>query len=179
MPRPTGRTVRPRQLFPVLVLAASVLPPSVTATSVAAAAPAVGTATTSGSTGVVATTAQPSQKDQLLYMINADRARAGRAPLALRTGVADVAREWAATLARDQQLRHRPDLGAALNRRGVSWRAIGENVGSGDHVSDVHRGFMSSSSHRAILLSPDFSEVGVGVTASGGRVWVTVDLVGH
>ena len=158
-------------------MSASVLLAGAATPLLASAAPAA-TLTTSSSTTVAATSTQPSQKDQLLYMINAERSRAGRAPLALRTGVAEVAREWAATMARDRDLRHRPDLGAALNRRGVSYRTAGEVVGYGGHVSDVHRGFMSSTSHRSILLSPDYSEVGIGVTASGGVVWVTVDFVG-
>ena len=166
--------MRPRQLFPVLVLAASVLLPTAGAPAASAAAPVA-----ASSTAVVATTSQPSQKDQLLYILNAERARAGRAPLALREGVADVAREWAARMASEWTLRHRPDLGAALDRVGVSWRTTGENVGYGPHVSDVHDKFMGSTSHRAIILSSAYSEVGIGVTARDGRVWVTVDFVGH
>lgn len=178
MPRLTGRTVRPRQLFPVLVLAASVLLPS--AATLATAGASTGAAQiAASSTRASASISQPLQKDQLLYILNAERARAGRAPLALREGIADVAREWAARMASEWALRHRPDLGPALDRAGVSWRTAGENVGYGPHVSDVHAKFMRSTSHRAILLSGDFSEVGIGVTARDGRVWVTVDFVGH
>ena len=170
--------MRPRHLPLACAMSASALLAGVATPLAVSAAPAA-TPTTSSSTTVAAASTRPSQKDQLLYMINGERARAGVAPLSLRTGVADVAREWAATMAGDRVLRHRPDLGAALNRRGVSYRTAGEVVGSGGHVSDVHRGFMGSPSHRAILLSPSYSEVGVGVTASGGVVWVTVDFVGQ
>lgn len=137
------------------------------------------------STGAVSAAASPTavaptQKEQLLEHINADRRRAGVAPLALHDGVANVARRWAADLARQGQLRHHPDLASALVAEGVTgWKIAGENVGYGGHVNSVHEGFMSSPSHRSNVLSSAFTHVGIGVTASGGRVWVTVDFVGY
>lgn len=168
--------MRPRHLFPSLALAVSALLSSIAST--ASAAPTVLATGAASSASVVAATSQPSQKDQLLYMLNAERARAGRAPLALRDGIANVAREWAAGMARDWSLRHRPNLGDGLRAQGVTWRRIGENVGYGSHVSDVQRRFMGSASHRDTLLNSAFSQVGIGVTARDGRVWVTVDFVG-
>ncbi|HEY9555518.1 MAG TPA: CAP domain-containing protein [Acidimicrobiales bacterium] len=119
------------------------------------------------------------QKDELLDMLNADRAAAGLHPLTLRAGVAQTAREWAAQMARENRLSHHPDLRAALARWGVvGWSAAGENVGVAGHVSQVHHNFMGSPGHRASILNPSFSEVGIGVTASGGQVWVVIDFVG-
>lgn len=190
-----GRNVRPRHLPLACAIAASAVLPTFGSPAAASPKPAVApsryvsvaspsaAAAPARSVALAASTAdgsEPTQKEQLLYITNAERARAGLAPLTLRTGVADVARQWAANLARDGRLGHRPDLGPALAREGVTgWRTTGENVGYGPHVSDVHRSFMASPSHRAILMSPDFTEIGIGVTASGGRVWVTVDFVGY
>lgn len=142
-------------------------------------------ARTASATGSVSATAAPSataptQKEQLLDLINADRRRADLAPLTLHTGVANVARRWAAELARSGSLRHRPDLAAALTAEGVTgWKIAGENVGYGTHVREVHEGFMGSPSHRSNVLNSAFTQVGIGVTESGGRVWVTVDFIGY
>ena len=124
--------------------------------------------------------AAPTQKAQLLELVNAERRQAGLAPLALHDGVADVARSWAAQLAREGALRHRPDLTDALGRAGVTdWSTAGENVGYGPDVREVHGRFMGSASHRRNVLDARFTHVGIGVTAADGRVWVTVDLVGY
>ena len=54
------------------------------------------------------------------------------------------------------------------------WRAIGENVGRGPTVSAVHRAFMSSSSHRAHILSGRYKQIGTGVVkGSDGYLYVT------
>jgi uncharacterized protein YkwD len=76
-------------------------------------------------------------------------------------------------------LGHNPDLGGDLERAGItSWRSCGENVGYGGDVNQVHAAFMASASHRANILNPAYSQVGIGVVHSGERVWVTIDFVG-
>ena len=151
------------------------------------AVPVVGAATATPTSATVRATAavgvattQPTQRERLLYITNAERARHGLPPLALREGVELVAREWSATMARDQRLRHRPDLATRLAERGVTgWRAVGENVGRAQSVDRVHELFMQSSAHRANLLSTQYSEIGIGVTERDGTMWVAVDFVGY
>jgi uncharacterized protein YkwD len=76
-------------------------------------------------------------------------------------------------------LAHNPDLGGDLQRAGITgWRSYGENVGYGSDVDQVHARFMGSAGHRANILNPTYSQVGIGVVRSGGTVWVTIDLVG-
>ena len=182
--------MRPRLRPLTFALAASALlaagcTPSLISGSAVPAAP---TSTSSGTVQAASGTVQaasdapapPTQKDRLLYMLNAERGRRGLAPLALRSGVADVAREWAAELARSGSLRHRPDLPGALRARGVDgFRSTGETVGYGGSVDQVLQSFMASPAHRALLLGTSFDEVGIGVTAAGGVMWVTIDLVGY
>jgi len=121
-----------------------------------------------------------SPESQALYLLNAERARAGAPPLRLSAGASNVAEGWAATMARDNRLAHNPDLRGALAANGVTgWRIAGENVGySSAGVEDVHNRFMTSPSHRANILSSGFQEVGVGVVESGGRTWVSLVFVG-
>ena len=77
-------------------------------------------------------------------------------------------------------LAHNPDLSSDLARAGVTgWRAIGENVGYSSSVDQVHELFMESAGHRANILKPDYSQIGIGVVRSGSTVWVTLDFVGY
>lgn len=124
------------------------------------------------------TTAPLSQRAQLLVAINRSRTDAGLAPLGLRDEVATVARRWAAQMARDGRLAHRPRLREALVAEGVHPRYWAENVGVGAHVREVHEAFMRSAPHRANVLDARFTEVGIGTVAAGGRVWVVVDFTG-
>ena len=110
-------------------------------------------------------------------LINEERTRAGLAPLQLSSATASVGRGWSDQMVTDG-LAHNPDLGAELDRAGVAWQTIGENVGYGSSVDQIHAMFMGSETHRANILSADYTRVGVGVIVSGGRVWLTMDFVG-
>lgn len=124
------------------------------------------------------TTAPPTQKAQLLAAINEARAQAGVGPLRLHDGVAEVARQWAAQLAREGALRHRPGLHEALLARDIRPTYWAENVGMGGHALQVHDAFMRSAPHRANTLDARFTQVGIGAVAADGKVWVVVDFIG-
>jgi uncharacterized protein YkwD len=114
-----------------------------------------------------------------LQLVNGERAKAGVAPLQVNGGARSVARAWSIHMA-DSGLAHNPDLSGDLQRAGVSgWRTCGENVGYSRSVDEVHSMFMNSSGHRQNILNPAFSQVGIGVVHAGGRVWVTMDLIGY
>jgi hypothetical protein len=76
-------------------------------------------------------------------------------------------------MASGQSLYHNPRLTTAVH----NWQAVGENVGEGPSVGDVHVAFMNSPEHRANILDHDFTQVGVGVSVDkNGIVWVTEDF---
>ena len=53
-------------------------------------------------------------------------------------------------------------------------KAVGENVGEGPTVTDIHNAFMNSPEHKANILDHDFTQVGVGVSVDkNGIIWVT------
>lgn len=72
-------------------------------------------------------------------------------------------------MARTGVLEHNPDLSGQV----TGWRSLAENVGYGGDEQSVHRALMNSSGHRANILDPRFTQIGIGVAWSGGRVWVT------
>jgi uncharacterized protein YkwD len=84
------------------------------------------------------------------------------------------AEDWARYMARTGSLQH-SNLSSDLG--GLRYSALGENVGVSSKTSDtlltIHNMFVSSSPHRANLLSSSYTHMGVGVaTDSRGRVWV-------
>jgi len=62
-----------------------------------------------------------------------------------------------------------------LRQFGISWRAWGENIAAGQRTPEiVVDAWMNSPGHRANILSPNFSKIGVGyVTNSSGRPYWT------
>ena len=80
-----------------------------------------------------------------------------------------VARDHAARMAAEQRLHHNPNL--ANEVRG--WQTVGENVGRGSSVDQIHAAFMNSPSHRDNVVSVDYTQVGIGVViADDGEIWV-------
>jgi uncharacterized protein YkwD len=114
---------------------------------------------------------------QLGSLINAARARAGKAALSPRTNISDVAHRWSANMASRNLLYHNPNLATAI-RRLLSWRYLGENVGYAGSVKEAFNAFMASAPHKANILNGRFNKVGLGVVVKNGRYWVTIDFVG-
>jgi uncharacterized protein YkwD len=51
--------------------------------------------------------------------------------------------------------------------------SLGENVGMDYSVGEMHQAFMQSSGHRANILRPSWTKMGMGVKVHNNRVWVT------
>ena len=108
--------------------------------------------------------------DDLLALINTERAGAGLAALSVdRTIAAHAPRHTEEMLAAGTSY-HTADL------RGVAsgWSKLGENVGRGPTVASLHHSFMSSSGHKKNVLG-DYTHIGVGTGVSEhGLVFATV-----
>jgi len=71
-----------------------------------------------------------------------------------------------------------PTYGSAgdmLKQSGINWSAWGENIASGQRTPEaVVTAWMNSEGHRANILSPNFSKIGVGyATNSNGTPYWT------
>ena len=99
-----------------------------------------------------------------------ERSSAGRRSLTVKSDLASIARRHSERMARDGRIYHSSNLGGGVSG---SWTRIGENVGRGPACSSIHRAFMNSSSHRAIILGRDFNQVGVGVVVRSDVIYVT------
>ena len=129
-----------------------------------------------------ATTAAPSgvaeQAIQLLNLVNSDRASAGLAPVHARTDVAAIAQDWTAQMVAAGTLSHNDAYFSPETHDAIGAQAEGENVGFAGSMEAVEIGFMNSPHHRANVLDPRFTAIGIGVQqSSSGAWWVTQDFL--
>ena len=113
-----------------------------------------------------------SSERQLATLMNRARLSHGRAALSLNSSLSNYARRWSANMASKDRLYHNASLAYWL--RNWNWRILGENVGVGGSITQLHVAFMNSAPHRANILDRRFRNVGVGVVVRDGRAWVTV-----
>ena len=112
-------------------------------------------------------------ESQFVAKVNAARESAGLRPYSVASDLTSVARSHSAQMASRQSLYHNPNLTTDVQ----NWQAVGENVGEGPTVSDIHVAFMNSPEHRSNILDHDFTQIGVGVSVdSNGTIWVTEDF---
>jgi hypothetical protein len=117
--------------------------------------------------GAVASTS--SAEDSFVSRINSERTSRGLRAVTVASDLVYIARSWSAQMASDGAISHDPNLPNEVS----NWSQLGDNVGRGPSVSTIHDAFMNSSAHRAIILDPAFTHVGVGVVSSGDRLYVT------
>src|SRR5258708_2801533 len=120
-------------------------------------------------------------EQHLLDLANADRARAGRAPLQMDDGLVRAARAHAAQMAQQDQLSHQFSGEPALPQRISQSSALhldheGENVALAPDAEGAHQALMASPPHRDNLLSPNFNVAGIGVVRKGPRLFVAQDF---
>ena len=122
--------------------------------------------------------ASASPAGDLATATNTARASAGLAPLSVNAQLSAVAQAWANKLAAANVLSHNPALQAQVS----NWTVLGENVGMAGDVPTVQAAFMASPHHKANILDPRYTQMGVGSATSiypscGCPVlWVVVDF---
>jgi uncharacterized protein YkwD len=109
----------------------------------------------------------------LLRLINATRQADGKPPLEAHEGVAAVARAHSEDMRANNFIAHRsPTTGEPrerLVRAGITSGLVLENIGRGYSAEEIHQGLLSSPGHRAAILNPDVTHVGLGVVVDPGR----------
>ena len=117
----------------------------------------------------------------LLELANAERARAGLAPLKMDDGLVRAARAHAAEMAAQNQLSHQfsgePPLPQRLAASSpLHLESTGENVATAGNSEQAHQALMASPPHRENLLRPNFNVAGFGVFRSGHMIYVAQDF---
>lgn len=117
-----------------------------------------------------------SYEQQVIDLVNKERAKAGLSALKLDKNVAKAALVRAKET--EKSFSHtRPNgskFSTALTESGVSFRGAGENIAWGQKTpQEVMKGWMNSDGHRANILNKNFTTIGVGYyrNASGVNYW--------
>lgn len=108
----------------------------------------------------------------LLASMNNLRGAAGLPALAWDPMLAEEASLRSTYMAYDEQLAHTSNLADLL----AAYLAVGENVGAGPTAPLVAAAFIASPEHRANILDPRFSTVGISVLDGGGLLWAAEDF---
>ena len=112
----------------------------------------------------------------VLLRINALRAQYKAAPLVVDAALTKVAVAHAADMTAAKKLAHDVGKGSPderVKRAGIVLRLVGENVSYAKGVIAAHEGIERSPSHRANVLRPLFTKVGIGfVREADGFVYL-------
>ncbi|MBE5993436.1 MAG: hypothetical protein E7247_13755 [Paenibacillaceae bacterium] len=110
-------------------------------------------------------------------MVNAERAKAGLAPLTIDANVEKAANVRANEI--QTSFEHvRPNgssFSTALREQSVNFQGAGENIAWGQKTpEEVMNAWMNSAGHRANILNKNFTHIGVGnlQNSAGTQYWV-------
>jgi uncharacterized protein YkwD len=121
--------------------------------------------------------ADPDAEARMLELVNAERAKAGLRPVVADTRLRDVARLHSEEMFALGYFSHTSPVQGTpvdrLRRGGVPFRLSGENLAYAPTVEIAHAGLMASPGHRANILTPEYTRVGIGVMSAGiqGRMF--------
>jgi glyoxylate utilization-related uncharacterized protein len=108
--------------------------------------------------------------NQILNETNAERVKAGLAPLKLNASINTVAQNWSQSMAAQNSMYHNPNYQFQMPQ---PWMRVGENVGQGYTSSTIVAAWMASPGHKANILG-DFTHIGLGYWIDdSGRGWFT------
>ena len=119
-----------------------------------------------------------SEAQEVLRLVNEQRAQNGLAALTLSDKLCELATMKAEDMAENNYFDHTsPTYGTPfemMKQFGVSYRSAGENIAAGLRTpEEVMDAWMNSPGHRANILSADYTELGVGVAiGERGVYWV-------
>lgn len=127
----------------------------------------------------------PSQEDteeltfaeQVVVLVNKERAKENLSPVSIDEKIEDAALVRAKEI--QTSFSHtRPNgssFATALKEAGATYRSAGENIAWGQKTpEEVVKAWMNSSGHRANIMNPNYSRIGVGhlQNAKGTSYWV-------
>ncbi|QIB69186.1 serine protease [Aminipila butyrica] len=118
-------------------------------------------------------------EQQVVNIVNQERAKEGLAPLTVNAKLSQVAEKKAEDMRDNNYFSHTsPTYGSPfdmMKQFGVTYTAAGENIAKGQKTPDsVMTAWMNSSGHRANIMNSTYQQIGVGyVTDSNGTTyWV-------
>ncbi|MFD2739114.1 CAP domain-containing protein [Sulfitobacter aestuarii] len=132
-------------------------------------------------------------EQQMLNLINVERAKVGAAPLTFDSNLNSSAEQHSQWMLERDTFSHTGEDGSNARERMAdagyvfegNWRS-GENIGwqsergaagLSDDVAQIHASLMDSPGHRANILNPGFKEIGIGIEQGDFTKGSTYDAV--
>ncbi len=111
-------------------------------------------------------------EQEVVNITNEERQKHGLAPLQVDGELSKVAREKSQDMAANGYFSHNsPTYGSPFNMMksfGITYRTAGENIAKGQQSpEEVVNAWMNSEGHRANILNPNFTHIGVGFVEQG------------
>jgi uncharacterized protein YkwD len=117
---------------------------------------------------------------ELLSLINQERATHGAGPLVLNDQLTVAARKHSQKMAESDTLLHQfedePPLNVRISKENVRSDHEAENIALGGDLPGIHIHLMQSPPHRANILNPQFDSVGIGIVQEVDLLYVTEDF---
>ncbi len=116
-------------------------------------------------------------EQKMLILINAERKKANAPTLIFDEAIASVARLHSENMFEEKYFSHiapdGSDPAKRMERGGVSFTYVGENLAYAPDVETAHEGLMESPGHKRNILDPKYRRIGIGVIDSGiyGRMF--------
>src|SRR5260370_13930070 len=125
--------------------------------------------------------ATPERPEQQVFQLLLDaRQKAGIPAVQWDDHLAEAARFHAKVMADHQDLSHQlknePHLLLRIAATGARFTVAAENIASVGVVEDAHLGWMLSPGHRANILNPAYTHVGIGVVKRGNQLYIAEDF---
>jgi len=131
-------------------------------------------------TAAQSTKAQPAKKAQtataapaeqtLLELLNKERTSRGLAPVTMDAQLTSLARMKSQDMVAKKYFGHNsPTYGTPaqmLSRNGVTYKQYAENIAQGSDAHRIHAMWMASTGHRANMLNPGLTHVGIGLAGA-------------
>ncbi len=113
-----------------------------------------------------------SYEAEVVRLVNVERAKKGLKPLTEDWQLSRVARYKSQDMKDNKYFSHTsPTYGSPfdmMKKFGITYRTAGENIAMGQRTPQaVVTAWMNSSGHRANILNPSFTKIGVGYVANG------------
>ena len=119
-------------------------------------------------------------EQRLFSLINQDRVKQGLAPLEFDERLTQSARKHTRLMVQNDSVSHQFDGEASLQLRvgdeNVRFDRDAENIALDSTVEDAHVLLMQSPGHRANILNPQFTSVGIGILKSDELLYITEDF---
>ncbi|MCG9969719.1 CAP domain-containing protein [Pelotomaculum terephthalicicum JT] len=119
----------------------------------------------------VSTSGLTAEEQQMVNLVNQERAKTNLQPLTVDMRLVNVARMKSQDMIDNNYFSHQsPTYGSPfdmMKSQGISFSYAGENIAANQSVGAAHTALMNSSGHRANILNSNYEHIGVGIAHGG------------